>query len=229
MKNHGFLACLLCLIIFSCSQKNQTENTQTEQANPTELETQAKVKDSIPLAKEDIGRTEWQNPELVLSSLGDLTGKTVADIGAGSGYFSFKMAQSAAKVLALEIDQNALDYIDNQIEIVGEWAKKVETRLTPANEPNLAFEEADAVLIVNTYFYIPERPNYLKKLFESIKENGRFVIVDYKIGNTPVGPSDDFKVQPEVVERELREAGFKSVSVDLQSLQYQFVISAEKR
>ena len=229
MKLHQLFIIAMLALVVSCSQKEQSEKQSPNSQSLKAPSSQAQSENDIPIAEEDFGRTEWQNPQLVLSSIGELSGKVVADIGAGSGYFSFKMAQTAQKVIALDIDPKALEYIDNQIEIVGKWAKKIETRLTPAERPNLTRSEVDAVLIVNTYFYIPNRQNYLHELFECIRENGKLVIVEYKIGEMAVGPSDDFKITPEIIEKELRKSGFKSVNVDLQSLQYQFVISAEKR
>ncbi len=220
---------LLVILIFSmsCSSVKEKEVAKGETVDD-QRSSLTTTPDSLPVAEEDRGRTEWQNPQLVLSTLGDLSGKIVADIGAGSGYFALKMAQTAEKVIALDIDPKALEYIDEQIEIVGDWAQKIETRLTPSETPNLEQEEVDAVLIVNTYFYLPDRSEYLNSILGSLKENGKLVVVDYKIGNTPVGPSDDFKVKPEEIESEIRAAGFKSVSLDLQSLEYQYVISAEK-
>jgi SAM-dependent methyltransferase len=229
MKRYYFLPTLIFLLIVSCSQQEESNNENSEQLDSNQKSLQAESKVDVAAAEVDLGRTEWQNPELVLSSIGDLEGKVIADLGAGSGYFTFKMAQKAQKIIALDIDPKALEYIDNQIEIAGDWANNIETRLTPAERPNLEINETDAVLIVNTYFYIPERQSYLQQLSNCIKENGKLVIVEYKIGDMIVGPSDDFKVTPEAIETELRKSGFKSVNVDLQSLQYQFVITAEKR
>jgi len=229
MKRYCYFLAALIFINLACSKKEESQNQGGKTPEPKVANAKALPAKETLTAEVDIERTEWQNPQLVLSSLGDLSGKVVADIGAGSGYFTFKMAKSAKKVIALDVDQKALEYINNQIEIVGEWAKKIETRLTPPESPNLSDDEADAILIVNTYFYIPERKKYLQKLLDCIKGNGKLVIVDYKIGDMIVGPSDDFKITPEVIEKELRKSGFKSINVDLQSLKYQFVITAEKR
>jgi len=229
MKRHYFLLALISVLIFSCSKQEGANNESNEQLDPNQKTVQSELDTDAAAAEVDFGRTEWQNPELVLSSIGNLEGKVIADLGAGSGYFTFKMAETAEKVIALDIDPKALEYIENQIAIAGDWANNIETRLTPAEKPNLEVNEADAVLIVNTYFYIPERQSYLRQLANCIKENGKLVIVEYKIGDMIVGPSDEFKVTPEAIEAELRKAGFKSVNVDLQSLQYQFVITAEKR
>lgn len=229
MRLHLFLLALIFTLIASCSQQKEVDKKSPEKVDSTQKSIQSESEADVAADEIDLSRTEWQNPELVLSSIGDLNGKVIADLGAGSGYFTFKMAQKAKKVIALDIDPKALDYINDQIEIAGDWAKNIETRLTPPARPNLEVNEVDAVLIVNTYFYIPERGMYLRQLYNAIKENGKLVIVEYKIGDMIVGPSDDFKVTPEAIETELRRSGFKSVNVDLQSLQYQFVITAEKR
>ncbi len=63
---------------------------------------------------EDPARAQWQKPDEVIASLGSLEGKTVADIGAGSGYFTFPLAKKAAKVIAIDIDQRFLDYIEQK-------------------------------------------------------------------------------------------------------------------
>lgn len=220
------------LVIFSCSQgksdRKEPKSTEPASENPTnkndaELEAEQEV-----VTPDDAKRTDWQNPELVLQMLGDLEGKVVADIGAGSGYFSFKIARKAKKVIALDIDPRALDYIKEQIEIVGDWSKNIEPRLTPADVPNLLQAEADVVLIVNTYGFIPDKKTYLPRVLNGIKPGGKLVIVDFKSGAIPVGPSDEFKVKVTEAVRTLRETGFHNVRKDQKSLEYQYIITAEK-
>ena len=79
-------------------------------------------------------RSEWQKPELVITSLGSFEGKTVADIGAGTGYFSFPIAAKAAKVIAIDIDNRFLDSIDHkkQTQNIG---VNIETRSLPRIHP----------------------------------------------------------------------------------------------
>ena len=81
------------------------------------------------------------------------SGKTVADIGAGTGYFSFPISKQAAKVIAIDIDQRFLDYIaqKKQTQKIG---GNIETRLTKPDSSGLKPGEADMVLIVDTYHHI---------------------------------------------------------------------------
>src|SRR5439155_1510764 len=102
---------------------------------------------------EDPSRAQWQKPDEIIAGLGPLDGKTVADIGAGTGYFAFPIAKKAAKVIAIDIDKRFLDYIDQkkQAQKIG---ANIETRLTAPDPPGLKTGEADMVLIVDTLHHI---------------------------------------------------------------------------
>lgn len=224
MKRLFLFACLL--ISVACSNKGGRKTPDTVEnpaiSKPTRPETVQPIFDME--IEED--RTDWQNPEIVLKAFGDLSNKTIADIGAGAGYFSFKLARQAGKVIALDIDPNALEYINEQKEIVGNWAENIETRLTPPDVPNLLLNEADAVLVVNTFSFIPQPDNYFNRLREGMKPNGELLVVDFKKGKIPVGPSDDRKMEASEIRSILRRAGFRRISIDQKSLEYQYIIKA---
>lgn len=219
----GSIILILIFVLFACSKKSETNSTVSPKSNtPAPQET-------TPLEEINSERTEWQNPELVISMLGDLAGRTVLDIGAGAGYFTFKMADKAQKVIALDIDPKALEYIKNQKQILGGWTDNIEARLTPPDVPNLLPNEVDKALIVNTYNFLPDRMTYLPRLLEGMKPDALLVVVDFKKGNIPVGPSDDFKLDPTMVRRELRKAGFKQINIDSEMLTYQYIVTAKKK
>ena len=119
-------------------------------------------------------RDIWQQPQLVIELLGDLKDKVVADIGAGPyGYFSLRLAQQELvnKVIAIDIEQKAIDRIEHTKRILPLPAqKKLETRLVPPDNPQLAAGEVDVVLIVNTCMYFEDRLAYfsiLKKRYRT--------------------------------------------------------------
>ena len=175
---------------------------------------------------EDPARAQWQKPDEVIASLGSLEGKTVADIGAGSGYFTFPLAKKAAKVIAIDIDQRFLDYIE-QRKRTQKVGANIETRITAPDSPGLKPGEADLVLIVDTFHHIENRIDYLKKLKKDLAKGGVLVIVDYKKKNTPPGPPVELRIAQEQVESELKSAGFTIVSSDRDLLPYQYVIKAQ--
>jgi SAM-dependent methyltransferase len=170
-------------------------------------------------------RKDWQNPDLVVRKLGDLSKKIVADIGAGTGYFSFRLAKRAKKVIAIDIDQRFIDYIDTKN---GSLDQKlpIETRLAAFDDPKLNAGEADIVFVVNVYHHIENRPPYFAGVLEKMPEDGRLVIVDFKKEDFPVGPPIDIKLSAATVVQELTEAGFQNIHIDSESLSYQFIVTA---
>lgn len=236
MKNQLFLLLITFMfsaILLSCkenkrqkSEQNIFQNSSPLGFNEDSLIDQSEF--SIELNTDpDPNRGSWQNPDLVIEKLGDLSGKIVADIGSGSGYFTFPISRVANKVLAIDIEQRYLDYIeDRKLELPIEQADVIETRLTVEDEPNLHTDEVDVILMVNVFYYLNDRSAYMKIVNNALRENGILVLVDFKPGDLPVGPSGDKVPLGEVTEN-LKSAGFTDVSLDLESLQYQYIITAK--
>ncbi|NJN25684.1 MAG: class I SAM-dependent methyltransferase [Cyclobacteriaceae bacterium] len=227
-----FVLFFCSVAVFSCKEKtknNSKEHLFKESIDSTSVgeagEVEAEVKIDIN-SEVDPERGQWQSPELVIRKFGGLEHKIVADIGSGTGYFTIPLARMAKKVIAIEIEQRYLDYIeDRKLELPIEHAEVIETRLTVEDEPNLHAEEVDAVLMVNVFYYLQHRVDYMRIVKKAIKENGLLVLVDFKPGDMPVGPSEN-KVPAPVVVDILRKAGFSSIEVDVKSLQYQYIITA---
>lgn len=175
-------------------------------------------------------RENWQKPHIVISRLGDLSDKVVADIGAGTGYFSMRLARKAQKVIAVDINQGSLDYINRRLSRTrASEMLNIETRLTEPDEPSLSVGEADLVLLVNTYSFIENRVDYFAKVREGLSPAGRLVVVDFKAEPMPVGPPVEEKLSLSLVKMELDSAGFDVVTIDSASLDYQFIFTAQKR
>jgi len=229
---------LILIFVLACTQsKNNIEDISetidtTEKIIPIDQLTADRNSHNLNfdlLVKnyEDPDRKSWQNPQLVIEKLGDLSGKTIADIGAGTGYFTFRLAPFAQKVIAIDIDSRFLSYIeDKRDESPEEIYEKIEIRLSQPEDPLLNNSETDIVLIVNTFHFINNRIDYLKKIKQGIREGGKLVIVDFKEGSMPVGPSENTKIPPSTVVDEVMKAGFGEVNVDLTSLQYQYIVIA---
>lgn len=177
---------------------------------------------------EDPERAAWQKPEAVIAALGALDGKTVADIGAGTGYFAFPIAEKARSVIAIDIDQRMLDHIRGRMD-QGDAGSNIEPRLAAPDDPCLKPGEADAVLIVNTYHHIEDRVDYLKHVTAGLQPDGQLTIVEFHKKELPVGPPPAMKLEPDQVRRELEEAGFRSISVDTATLPYQYIVTATRK
>jgi len=234
---HKFISLILILILACNQSKNNVEDISetidtTEKTIPIDKITADTNSQNINfdlLVKnyEDPDRKSWQNPQLIIEKLGDISGKTIADVGAGTGYFTFRLAPFAQKVIAIDIDTRFLSYIeDKRDQSPEEIYQKIELRLSQPEDPLLKHSETDIVLIVNTFHFINNRIDYLKKVKQGIRDGGKLVIVDFKGGNMPVGPSKDSKISPSMVVDEVMKSGFGDVNIDLTSLQYQYIIIA---
>jgi SAM-dependent methyltransferase len=172
-------------------------------------------------------RLIWQKPDMVINRLGDLSNKTVVDLGAGTGFFAFRVIPKAKKTIALDIDQRFVSLMDSaKRELPSELRNRFEARLVEPDNPKLKKGEADAVIIVNTYMYISERVAYMQRLRQGMSKGGLVLIVDYKEKTIPVGPPVSAKVPLAMVEKELRQAGFKVTVSDDTSLDYQYIVTA---
>lgn len=170
-------------------------------------------------------RNEYQKPDEVIAFLGDLSDKTIIDIGAGSGYFTVKLAQTAKKVIAADVNQEFLDHIQKRVEDNG--LTNIELRKIPYDNPSVKDAEADVIFVVNTYHHIENRVDYFAKAKNGLAENGELVIIDFVKKEVPVGPPLGHKIAKENVIEELKKAGYNSFDVNVEVLPYQYIISAK--
>lgn len=227
---------LFSLLLIACNNP-QAENTQSIPVNgsidnnnpsntPPKVEEESQVKEDYI----NTNRVIWQKPDMVIDLLGDLQEKTVADIGAGTGFFALRLVPKAQKVIALDIEQEFVSYLDSikQYELPEGLQDRLIAKKSETHKPNLAPEEIDIAVIVNTYMYIDNRVDYLGHLKDSVKPGGKVLIIDFKKKRTPIGPSSEMRKPAYQVEDELYKAGFDNVKVNDTALDYQYIVMAEK-
>ncbi len=226
---------LSVLMFFACGPENGRENARKpppswQQEIDADTSRSPERREGITEDYINTNRVIWQKPEVVLDLLGDLQDKTVADIGAGTGFFALRMVPLAKKVIAIDIDQRFIDYLDSvrTVEVPEELQSRLEARLAEANDPHLQASEADLVIIVNTFMYIKDRPAYLETLKRGIAEGGKLLIIDFKKKRTPIGPPSQIRVPLYQVEEALYQAGYRNIVANDTVLDYQYVIIAEK-
>ncbi len=163
----------------------------------------------------DPGRDAWQKPHDVVMALNLKPGDTVADIGAGTGYFARRFARHAAKVYAVDIDQKLLD-------IAAQDAPgNLITVLSLPDDPKLASGSADLIFFCDVLHHIEDRHGYLLKLKGALAPGGRIVNIDFYKKALPVGPPESMKLSEQQVIDEFSAAGFRLVKKhDLLPYQY---------
>ena len=155
---------------------------------------------------DDPARDAWQMPDRVIAALGLKRGQIVADIGAGTGYFTVRLAKSEAmpKVYAADIEPSMVSYLKERA--AKEGLNNVVAVQAAADTPNLP-EAVDVVLIVDTFHHIGGREVYFRKLAKSLKPGGKVAIIDFRPG-VPDGPPKEFHFTPEQVKAEMSKAGY---------------------
>ena len=124
-------------------------------------------------------RARWQQPERVVQTLAIQPGAQVADLGAGGGYFTFRLANAVGptgKVYAVDIDKGNLDYIARRAQEQG--YSNVETVLAKYDDPLLPKGGIDLIFTCNTYHHLQNRADYFKSAARYLKPEGRVAIID---------------------------------------------------
>lgn len=188
------------------SQSKEHQAAEHQAAHADHMEHHFDPKESAK-SFDDPARDAWQLPDRVISALNLKRGQVVADIGAGTGYFSVRLAKSEAapKVYAVDIEPQMVSYLRERA--VKEGLNNVIAVQAAADQPNLP-EPVDLVLIVDTYHHIGERETYFRKLVKSLKPGGRVAIIDFK-PDSPEGPPKEFRFPLEKFKSEMGKAGYK--------------------
>jgi SAM-dependent methyltransferase len=164
-------------------------------------------------------REQWQNSKQIISTVGIKQDSLVADIGSATGYFPVRIAKVASKgrVWGIDIEPNLVNYLNQRAE--KEEIMNLYSILGTFSDP-LIPEKVDFIFIVDTYHHISQRKTYFENLRNSLKPNGKIVIVDFRKGNLPIGPKDHSKLSKSQIISELIAAGYK-VDSDHGFLKYQ--------
>ncbi|MBI5056595.1 MAG: class I SAM-dependent methyltransferase [Nitrospirae bacterium] len=174
---------------------------------------------------EDPEREKWQKPDEVVKALNLKQGDVVADLGAGTGYFTRRLAVAvgpAGKALGLEVEPSMVNYMEQDAKKLG--LKNYMARLIKTDDPELGPDSVDVVFICDTYHHIENRSAYLQKLSKSLKAGGRIVVVDFHKKPIPVGPQDpEHKLSEETVHKEFHDAGYRVIRSQC-ILPYQYFI-----
>ena len=162
---------------------------------------------------DDPKRDEWQKPEEVIKAMRLKQGDVVADLGAGTGYFTRRFAVAVSpegNALGLEVEPNMVKYMKQDAEKLK--LKNYISKLVKYDDPLLEPGSVDVVFICDTYHHLEDRVAYLKKMSKGLKDRGRVVVVDFHKKDLPVGPPDlEHKLAEETVIKEFREAGYRLI------------------
>lgn len=172
-------------------------------------------------------RARWQKPDEVVAAL-HLTGaETVADVGAGSGYFSFRIARALPKgrVVALDVEPEMVRHVHHRV--ITEGISNVQALLADPKDPSVP-READVVFVCDVIHHVEGREAWLRKLAAEVRPGARLVVIEFKEGQLPEGPPEAVKIPKARLVGILRDAGFTLKIDDPKLLPYQTFLVFER-
>lgn len=170
---------------------------------------------------DDPARDAWQKPDVVMAALGLSAADVVADIGAGTGYFTVRVARAAGKVLAVDVEPKMVEFIAQRT--AKEGLGNIVAVLGAADDPKLP-EKPSAVLLVDTAHHIEDRPAFFAKVRAQSQPGARLVVVEFHADRElQVGPPRAMRISHEQLAADLRAAGWQAVAVDVDSLPNQYI------
>ena len=168
-------------------------------------------------------RNAWQQPDQVMDALAIADGARVADVGAGAGWFTVRLARRVGpngRVFAEDIQPQMIASIARRVGREG--LANVETVLGTSGDPKLP-SALDAVLIVGTYPELTDPVTLLGHVAASLAPNGRLGIIDFRLDGVGPGPPLEERVEPEDIIADARRAGLQLLSHE-EFLTYQFLL-----
>ena len=224
---HYILASLLALISFVLAPTSWAQEHHPHSHQPPQGAAHDHRFNDIDQAVkmfESAKRDAWQKPDEVVKQLQLRSGDVVADIGAGTGYFTRRFAAAVGpqgKAVGLDIESKMVTYINAEAQKQG--ITNLSARQVPPHDPQLELRSVDVVFICDTYHHMQERVAYARLLARALKPGGRVVIVDFQKRPLPLGPPMEWKLAPEAVTEEFRQAGFQ-LARSVEFLPYQYFL-----
>lgn len=169
-------------------------------------------------------RDAWQMPGEIMDALGIGDGSVVADLGAGGGWFTVRLARRVGPnglVYAEDVQRQMVDAIDRRV--AREGLRNVITVLGEDDDPRLPPDALDAVLMVDAYHEVQNRVPLLANVRASLKPNGRLGIVDFKREGGGPGPPMEERVDPATVVADAEAAGLRLLAHE-RFLPYQYLL-----
>jgi SAM-dependent methyltransferase len=176
---------------------------------------------------DDPSRDAWQQPDQVIAALALEPTLTVADVGAGTGYFTVRLARAVpqGQVIATDIEPDMVRYLGERAG--REHLTNVRAVLAGAADPHLDPASVDRILVVDVWHHVADRVRYAQGLAKALRPGGMLAIVDFTLAATH-GPPKHHRLAPDAIVADLRAAGLDA-SVSPTQLPEQYIVVGMKR
>ena len=214
----GLAPLLLLLLALPSASRAQAS------APPAEMHHRHGDPQSYIASLDDPARDAYQKPDEVLKALALRPGETVADVGAGSGYFAVRFARAVGpggRVYAVDVSPDMVRHLNRRLRDTG--IRNVFTVLADPDDPLLPDASVDRFVIVDTWHHVDEQAKYLALLKRMLKPGGQVVHIDFQKRELPIGPPVAMKIAREDLVKQMEAAGF-TLAAEHTFLPYQYFL-----
>jgi ubiquinone/menaquinone biosynthesis C-methylase UbiE len=159
---------------------------------------------------EDPARDAYQKPQEVIAALALRAGESVADIGAGSGYFALRLADAVGptgRVYAVDVDPEMVRHLNRRVRAAG--LDNVRSVLADPDDPLLGDRSVDRFFVCDTWHHIDDQAKYLGLMKRMLRPGGEVVMIDFKKEPTPMGPPLEMRIARADLVKQMEGAGFR--------------------
>lgn len=175
-------------------------------------------------ALEDPKRDAYQKPHEVLSALGLKPGEVIADIGAGSGYFTFRLARHVGdkgRVYAVDVSPDMILHINRRIRELK--VTNVISILADPDDPLLPDSTINRFFFSDSWHHIENQTKYLTLIKRMLKSGGEVIMIDFQKKDLPFGPPLEMKIAREDLIKQMESSGFRLLK-EYRFLPYQYFL-----
>jgi len=174
-------------------------------------------------------RTRWQKPDEVVEALALKGNEMVIDLGAGSGYFTFRLAEAlpSGRVVAIDSQPEMARHIHRKV--LTEGIPNIQARVAESDaDPGLP-AGADVVFVCDVLMHVKQRTEWLKTIHDQMQRGSKLVLIDFKQGDLPEGPPEEIKVPKSAIVQLCTQAGFALKEDRSELLPYQEFLVFQRR
>jgi arsenite methyltransferase len=173
---------------------------------------------------EDPQRDVYQKPHEVLTALAIKPGEVIADVGAGSGYFTFRLAHhmgDKGKIYAVDVSPDMILHLNRRIRELK--AMNVSSILADPDDPLLAEVSVNRFFFANSWHHIENQTKYLSLIKKILKPGGEVIMIDFHKKEIPVGPPMQMKIARDDLVKQMEKNGFR-ITKEHTFLPYQYFL-----
>ena len=176
---------------------------------------------------DDPARDAYQQPDVVIAAMALAPAMSVADVGAGTGYFTVRLARALpqGQVIATDIEPDMVRYLTERAQ--REQLTNIKSVLAGAVDPKLAPASVDRELVVDVWHHLADRVAYARGLAAALKPGGKIFVVDFTQEATH-GPPKHHRLAPDAIAGDLRAAGLDA-EVSATKLPEQYIVIGTRR